>query len=228
MTPVSVTATRLGRANYHVDCGAEISIYFVVKRKNGHMIYENSINEHIEMYEAMKQDQTLAENINEIASLITYSLLNGGRLLLAGNGGSASDAQHIAAEFVGRFQKERKAYDAESLSINTSSLTSIANDYSFKQIYSRQIEAKGRPGDIFIGISTSGKSPNVIEAIEKAKELKLSTIMLMGDFDNPILDVICDYVIRVPSTRTVRIQEAHIFIGHILAELVEESLSGEH
>jgi D-sedoheptulose 7-phosphate isomerase len=147
---------------------------------------------------------------------------------LCGNGGSAADAQHIAAEFVSRFFKERKGLPAEALSTNTSILTAVGNDYSYERVFSRQVEAKGKAGDILIGISTSGKSKNVLEALRYAHKNGIKTVMLMGDYTNLELSDICDYIVKVPSKITPRIQEAHIFIGHTIAEYVEHKLFGEN
>lgn len=190
-------------------------------------LFSARMSEHVEMFSKMAADRELNEQIYFLSKDIVDVLQNGGRVLLCGNGGSASDAQHIAAEFVGRFQKERKAFDAEALTVNTSTLTSVSNDYGYKQVYSRQVEAQGRPGDVFIGISTSGTSENVVEAIKKAKELGMITVMLKGVKDNPALAEICDYIISMPSDVTARIQEGHIFVGHCLAEIIENMLAEE-
>lgn len=183
------------------------------------------INEHIEMFSDIYKDYELQKQVIEIAEKITTSLQNGGRLLLCGNGGSASDAQHIAAEFVGRFQKDRKAYDAEALTVNTSTLTAVGNDYGFEEIFSRQVEAKGRKNDVLIGISTSGKSKDVIKAIETARNKEMLVIMLMGDYELDNINEFCDYAVKIPSKITARIQEGHIFVGHVLAELIEQQLT---
>lgn len=185
-----------------------------------------TMNQHIEMFYGMLRDEKLVENIWKVVEEITFSLKNGGKLLVCGNGGSASDAQHIVAEFVGRFEKERQAFNAEALVVNPSILTAIGNDYGFEEIFSRQVEAKGKEGDILIGISTSGISKNVIRAIKRAKELKMTSIMFMGQSVNPDLEAICDYQLRIPEKITARVQEGHIFIGHVIAGLVEEALIG--
>ncbi len=156
--------------------------------------------------------------------LIVAAYRSGNKLLLCGNGGSAADAQHIAAELVGRFYLERKALDAEALSVNTSSLTAIGNDYSFEQIFCRQVEAKGRSGDILIGITTSGTSGNVLAAFGTARRYGLKNICLTGENAPSSLNDICDVVIRVPSPSTPRIQEMHIFLGHIMCEYIEKAL----
>ncbi len=143
-------------------------------------------------------------------------------MVIFGNGGSAADAQHIAGELVGRFKKERRAIDATALSTNTSILTAIANDYSFDEVFARQVEAICGPGDVVIGISTSGKSRNVIEALKKAKGIGCKTIGFGGESGFP--SGTADLEIRVPSRNTQRIQECHILIGHILSGIVEASL----
>lgn len=182
------------------------------------------IDEHMSVFEIMSSDNELKQTITNISQEIIKSLKNDGRLLLCGNGGSASDAQHIAAEFVGRFQKNRKAYDAEALTVNSSSLTSIGNDYGFDSIFSRQVEAKGREGDVLIGISTSGTSGDVLEALKVGKRIGMITVMLKGNKDNDGLNNYCDYILSIPDGVTARIQEAHIFVGHCIAEIVEEEL----
>jgi D-sedoheptulose 7-phosphate isomerase len=147
----------------------------------------------------------------------------GGKLLLFGNGGSAADAQHIAAEFVGRFAIERAALPAFALSVNTSCVTAIGNDYGFDQVFARQIEAFGKPGDVALGISTSGNSPNVLLGLAKAREVGLITVALTGDSECKMKND-ADYCICVPSRETPRIQECHILIGHAIAELVEKEM----
>jgi len=164
-------------------------------------------------------------NIERAASEIIKSFKAGGKLLVFGNGGSAADSQHIAAELVGRFKKERKALAAIALTTNTSTLTALANDYSYEITFSRQIEALGNGNDVALAISTSGNSRNVIDAIKKAKSLSLMTIGLIGG-DGGGLKRECDIAIVVPSDDTPRIQESHIAIGHILCQLAEDALFG--
>lgn len=159
--------------------------------------------------------------IVEAAQVITGCLRSGGKLLFFGNGGSAADAQHLAAEFVGRFVKERDGLPAMALTTNSSILTAVGNDYGFEQIFARQIEALGRPGDVAIGISTSGKSPNVIAGIEEAKKRQLRTIGLSGRDGGELVGCV-DIPITVASENTAQIQECHIAIGHILCELAEK------
>lgn len=165
-------------------------------------------------------------NIKQIvaaAQLIIEAYQKGGKVLLMGNGGSAGDAQHIAAELVGRFKKERKPLPAIALTTDTSILTSIGNDYNFDEIFRRQVEALAQPEDVVIGISTSGNSTNVLLAIEKAKEIGAKTIGLSG-YDGGKLLLTVHLCLLVPSNNTPRIQESHITIGHILCDLVEQKL----
>ncbi len=169
----------------------------------------------------------LEKNSAEIESsvgVLIKSLKSGGKILIFGNGGSAADSQHIAAEFIGRFKKERRALAAIALTTDTSALTALGNDYTFDIIFSRQIEALGKKGDVAIGISTSGNSKNVIEAIKKAKELGLVTITLTGN-DGGLLAALSDIKLIVPSKVTARIQESHLTIAHTICELVEEEFS---
>jgi D-sedoheptulose 7-phosphate isomerase len=166
-----------------------------------------------------------AAAIEACADAVAGRLRDGGMLVLFGNGGSAADAQHIAAEFVGRFYLDRAALPAQALTVNTSSLTAIGNDYTYDQIFSREIEAFGQAGDVAIGISTSGNSRNVIEALRVAKRKDMVTVGMAGESGGQ-LKAETDYCICVPSRDTPRIQEAHILVGHILSELVEQAIFG--
>ncbi|MFH0738683.1 MAG: D-sedoheptulose 7-phosphate isomerase [Candidatus Omnitrophota bacterium] len=161
--------------------------------------------------------------IMEIANLIKEALKSKGKVILFGNGGSASDSEHIAAEFIGRFKKDRTALAAIALTTNTSVLTSLANDYGYETVFSRQIEALAGKNDIAIGISTSGKAKNVAAGIRQAKKMGVKTIALTGG-DGGELAKLADLSLVVPSLVTARIQEAHITIGHIICELIEEAL----
>lgn len=163
--------------------------------------------------------------IAEMVDLILTAYRNGGKVILCGNGGSAADAQHLAAELVGRFKLERRALPAIALNTNTSILTALANDYGYETVFSRQVEALANKNDIVIGLSTSGNSPNVIKAIEAAKTRGAKTIGLTGGNGGKLAEV-ADLNITVPSDNTPRIQEAHITIGHIVCELVERELAG--
>ena len=171
-------------------------------------------------------DPSFIAVVEEAAQMILRTYRNGKRVLLAGNGGSAADAQHLAAELVSRFFKERKGLSAEALTVNTSVMTAIGNDYDFDQIFSRQIEASGSSGDLFIAISTSGNSSNIIEAIRTAGEQGL-TVLGMAGRDGGRMRDLCDTLIIIPSDVTPRIQEGHILCGHILCEIVEARLSEE-
>jgi Phosphoheptose isomerase len=180
--------------------------------------------EHTDIFKKIISNQELISTVMEIAIETAKIQKEKGQIFLCGNGGSAADAQHIATEFVSRFYKERPAMNAEALSVNTSTLTAIGNDYSYERVFVRQLEAKGRSGDMLIGISTSGKSKNVLEAIRFARKQGMRTVMLMGEYYNQELQDICDYIVKIPSKVTPRIQEAHIFIGHLIAEYVEHEL----
>jgi len=164
------------------------------------------------------------EIIVRIVEAIVKALKGGGKVLLFGNGGSAADAQHLAAELVGRFKLERKGLPALALSTNTSTLTSVGNDYSFDEVFARQIEALGKQEDVAIGISTSGKARNVIEGILAAKAKGIFTIGLTGEEGGKLGEVV-DLTLIVPSSDTPRIQETHITVGHLVCQLVEEKLS---
>jgi D-sedoheptulose 7-phosphate isomerase len=173
--------------------------------------------------EQLLSSQETLSTVAAVGELLTNALQRGNKVLLFGNGGSAADAQHIAAELVGRFAFDRPALPALSLSVNSSCVTAIGNDYGYEFIFARQIEALGVAGDVAIGISTSGNSPNVLLALSAAKTKKLSTIALTGCTGGKLKGAV-DYCICVPSNETPRIQECHILIGHILAELVEEAI----
>jgi D-sedoheptulose 7-phosphate isomerase len=168
----------------------------------------------------------LVAMIAKVSELLVTSVRQGNKVLLFGNGGSAADAQHIAAELVGRFAFNRPALPALALSVNSSCVTAIGNDYGFDEVFSRQVEALARPGDVAIGISTSGNSPNVIKAIQTARKMGLKTIGLTGAAGGA-LSKSADYCISVPSNETPRIQECHILIGHIISELVEREIFHE-
>lgn len=168
--------------------------------------------------------ESCGKQIEEAAAKIIGSIKGGGKVLLFGNGGSAADAQHIAAELVGRFKLEREAIPAIALTTNTSVLTAIGNDYGFQDVFSRQVEALATKGDIAIGISTSGNSPNVIKGLEAAKAKGAYTMALTKEGETEMSKV-SDMLIGVPSDSTPRIQEAHILIGHIICMLVEEELA---
>lgn len=169
--------------------------------------------------------ETQSKTIAQVGAALVKALRNGNTLYLFGNGGSAGDAQHIAAELVGRFTKERRALPAVALTTNTSALTALGNDYEYAIVFARQLEAFGKPGDIAVGISTSGNSPNVVKALETAKTLGMVTVGLTGEGGGKT-KAAADHCICVPSRDTARIQESHILIGHILCEIVECELFG--
>jgi len=183
--------------------------------------------EHQLIFKKMASDQALAEKIMAVGQAVTERMRQQGQLFLCGNGGSAADAQHIAAEFVGRFYRERPALCAEALTVNTSILTAIGNDYGYERIFVRQLEAKAKAGDILIGISTSGTSKNILEALRYSKQEGLLTVILTGGHSSPELNEVCHYVLNIPSEITPRVQEAHIFLGHLWAEFVEHALYGK-
>lgn len=158
--------------------------------------------------------------ISEVGIAMQNTIKNGGKILLMGNGGSAADSQHIAAEIVGRFKKERKGLPAIALTTDTSIITSVGNDYGYDYIFARQIEALCRPEDLVIGLTTSGNSANVVSAIQAAKTIGATTVGLTGGTGGK-LNALCDYNIVIPSNVTARIQEAHIFVGHSLCEILE-------
>lgn len=183
------------------------------------------INTSIEVKSQIVNDPAFLAKIEKAISVITEAFQKGNSVYFAGNGGSAADAQHLAAEFSGRFYKDRKALPSEALHCNTSYLTAVANDYSYDVIYSRLLEGLAKPGDVLIGISTSGNSGNIVKAFEKCKELNVNTIGFTGSNGGKMKEL-SDLLLNVPSNDTPRIQESHILIGHIICELVEKNLFG--
>lgn len=167
--------------------------------------------------------RSLDANVHRAGSMASDTLLNGGKILFCGNGGSAADSQHLAAELTGRFVNDRRPLAAIALTTDTSALTCIGNDYSFDEIFARQVAGMGRKGDLLIGISTSGNSRNVIRAVEEAKKLGVKTIGLLGRNGGELCSI-CDHSIVVPHNVTARIQECHILIGHTLCGLIENNL----
>ena len=181
---------------------------------------DSALQEHIELFGRLT---ALGNVVRAAAARIAESLTVGQKLLLCGNGGSAADSQHLAAEFTGRFINDRRPLAAVALTTDSSALTCIANDYSFDEVFARQVAGLGRPGDCLLAISTSGNSPNVVRAVEAARAAGVHTIGLLGR-DGGKLAERCELAIIVPSSSTARIQEAHIFIGHTLCAMVEEAL----
>lgn len=168
-------------------------------------------------------DEMLLQQIEAVVRLIADAFKQGHRVYLCGNGGSAADAQHIAAEFTGRFYTDRAPLPAEALHVNTSFLTAVANDYSYDEVYERAVKAHGRSGDVLLGLSTSGNSKNVLLAQQEAQRRGMKVVSFTGQTGGKMKDC-CDYLINVPSTDTPRIQESHILIGHIICQLVEDDL----
>jgi len=185
-------------------------------------LVRDRIQRSIEVKQALLLDANFRELVGQAALQIVEALRAGGKLLCCGNGGSAADAQHIAAEFTGRYLKERRALPALALNANTSSLTAIGNDYGFDLVFARQLEALGKEGDVLLGISTSGNSRNVLRAMEVAKEKSIYTIALTGSGGK--MKDLADCAICIPSDQTPRIQECHILTGHIICEIAEEML----
>mgnify|MGYP000421247634 FL=1 len=190
-----------------------------------HQKITSIINESIKVKQALLSDVNLIAQIDTVVKVITTAFQNGNSVYFAGNGGSAADAQHLAAEFSGRFYKDRKALPSEALHCNTSYLTAVANDYSYEVIYARLIEGITKPGDVLVGISTSGNSGNIVKAFEMAKTKQVVTIGFTGDKGGKMKEI-SDYLINVPSNDTPRIQESHILVGHIICELVESNIFG--
>jgi D-sedoheptulose 7-phosphate isomerase len=187
------------------------------------MRIKEAIQQSIDVKKQLLEDNKLLETIGKIVDVCVGSLKNGGKVLFCGNGGSAADAQHLAAELSGRFYFDRQPLDSEALHVNTSYLTAVANDYSFDEVFSRLVKAKGRKGDVLIGLSTSGNSSNVLRAFETANKAGIVTVGLTGETGGKMKDV-ATYLIRVPSKDTPRIQESHTLIGHIICELIESRL----
>jgi len=185
------------------------------------MSIQSEFQEHIEL--AQQTNLILSESISNVANECLSAISGGGKIILFGNGGSASDAQHIAAEFVGRYKKERNGLPAISLSTDTSALTAIGNDYGFERIFERQIQALGAPQDLAIAISTSGNSPNVLRGIRYAKTIGMKVIGFSGR-DGGDMRNHCDINLVVPSQITARIQEMHILIGHIICQIIDDGI----
>jgi D-sedoheptulose 7-phosphate isomerase len=183
------------------------------------------ISESIEVKSKILSDETMISRLEEVSVLITNAFKNGKKVLFCGNGGSAADAQHLAAEFSGRFYTDRDALPAEALHTNTSYLTAVANDYSYDVVYSRLVKGIGNNGDVLVGLSTSGNSKNILNAFETAKEKGMTTIGFTG-LGGGKMKTLSDFLFDVPSSDTPRIQESHILLGHILCQLVEEQYFG--
>jgi D-sedoheptulose 7-phosphate isomerase len=179
------------------------------------------IHASIQVKEAVASDEGMLQTIAQVSDLVVTAFRTGNRVYFCGNGGSAADAQHLAAEFSGRFYKDRKALPAEALHCNTSYLTAVANDYGYDVVYARLVEGIGNKGDVLFGLSTSGNSGNILKAFDTARNKGITTVGFTGATGSKMKDL-SDYLINAPSTDTPRIQEAHILIGHIICQLVEE------
>ena len=190
------------------------------------MNIKSYIEESINSKKKILNDKNTTDTIKKISEVIIKAYQNNKKVLLAGNGGSAADAQHIACELVSKFHFDRAALSAFALTTNTSVLTAIANDYGYEHIFSRQIQANAQSGDIFIALSTSGNSKNIINALIEAKTKEMITVGLSGEKDS-LMDKYCDYLIKIPSSCTPVIQESHIMIGHIICALVEKEIFGD-
>ncbi|MGN7785945.1 D-sedoheptulose-7-phosphate isomerase [Niabella sp. 22666] len=190
----------------------------------------NQIKELIQSSITTKQlvleNEALISTVNHVTDIIVAAFKKGNSVYFCGNGGSAADAQHLAAEFSGRFYKDRKALPAEALHCNTSYLTAVANDYSFDLIYARLIQGLGKPGDILIGLSTSGNSKNIVQAFETARDKQMITIGFTG-VSGGSMKAFSDHLVNIPATDTPRIQECHMLLGHIICQLVEEKYFAE-
>ena len=181
------------------------------------------IQESIKAKQQILADEEILKTVIDCVDEIVKAFMNGNKVLFCGNGGSAADAQHLAAEFSGRFYKDRDALPAEALHCNTSFITAVGNDYGFEHIYSRMIKGIGNKGDVLVGLSTSGNSKNIINAFEAARKKGMITIGFTGSSGGQ-MKPLCDYLVNVPSTDTPRIQECHITLGHIVCQLVEEKV----
>lgn len=179
----------------------------------------------IEVQKRVAADPQLLASAARVARTIESALRAGGKVMLAGNGGSAADSQHLAAELVGRFERDRSALAAIALTSDTAMLTAIANDYGYEAVFARQVEAIGRPGDVFVAISTSGNSKNLLRAVESCQRIGIVTVALCGA--GGTLQQVCDQVLAMPSNHTARIQESHILIGHAICMLIEQGVGRE-
>ena len=186
-------------------------------------LIRRNISDSITVKQELLQNDAVIVNISKVADLIVETFNNGNKLLFCGNGGSAADAQHLAAEFSGRYYLNRPPLHAEALHTDTSFMTAVSNDFTFDEVYARLIQGIGKQGDILIGMSTSGNSKNVIKALEEAKKKNIITIGFTGKA-NGDMKPYCDYLINIPSDDTPRIQECHLMLGHAICELVEKEL----
>lgn len=186
-------------------------------------VIEKNLATSIGLKQTLLADKPLLDRVNTLAERIVACYKNNGKVLFCGNGGSAADAQHLAAEFSGRYYYDRPPVFAEALHVNTSYLTAVANDYSYEEVYARLVKAMGNQGDILVGLSTSGNSKNVVNALRQAREQGMLTVGFTGLGGGQMKDL-CDFVFEIPSTDTPRIQECHMLIGHSVCEMVEQGL----
>jgi D-sedoheptulose 7-phosphate isomerase len=184
------------------------------------------ISESVSVKNSILQNESILNTVDEVASLMVKALKQGNRIYFCGNGGSAADAQHLAAEFSGRFYIDRDALPAEALHCNSSYITAVGNDYGYDLVYARLIKGIGNKGDFLVGLSTSGNSVNILKAFEVAREKGITTVGFTGESGGKMKGL-CDYLLNVPSSNTPRIQESHIMLGHIVCQLVEEQYFGE-
>lgn len=208
-----ITGIRTNKTHFHYLCDMKSTFLDILEAS-------------IEVKQKMVDDDEFMLMLAEIVDIITSSLANGGRILFCGNGGSAADAQHIAAELTGRFYLDRTPLDAEALHVNSSYITAVANDYHFDEVYARLVHAKGRSGDVLVALSTSGNSANILKAARAAKEEGMKVIGMTG-MTGGELAAWCDVCLKVPSNDTPRIQEAHITLGHIICYTVEQEFFGD-
>ena len=191
--------------------------------QNKKEIIKTRILDSIKLKRLLIENQQIIEVINTIVTVCLKALKKKNKILFCGNGGSAADAQHLASELSGRFYIDREPVNAEALHVNTSYITAVANDLNFSQVYARALKAKAKKGDILIGLSTSGKSPNIIEAFKTANEMDVITVGLIGQNRNELYSL-SNYIISIPSKETPRVQECHMLIGHVICELIEAEL----
>ncbi|HHS96147.1 MAG TPA: SIS domain-containing protein [Phaeodactylibacter sp.] len=187
---------------------------------------KNRIRQNILMKQEMLEDEVLLQVIADIVQVITETFRTGGKVLFCGNGGSAADAQHLAAELSGRYYLDRAPLYAEALHVNSSFLTAVANDYGYREVFARMVAAKAQRGDVLMAFSTSGNSENIIAAIRQARKEQMTVVGFTGATGGEMAKL-CDYLIRMPSSDTPRIQEGHILVGHIICEQVEAAMFGE-
>jgi D-sedoheptulose 7-phosphate isomerase len=187
-------------------------------------VLRERVQEAIHVCQALLEDEEVASTVEAVVEAIVASISNGGKVLLCGNGGSAADAQHLAAELVGRFCLDRQPYPALALSDNIAAVTAVGNDFDYADVFSRAVRGFGNPGDVLIGLSTSGRSQNVIEALEAGRDRGLVTIALVGEPGSP-MEQACQYVLGIPGPNTARIQEGQMLLGHTIFELVERELA---